>query len=286
VTLAAFSLILGSAFIHATWNLLAKRAGGGAAFVWGAAVAGALLYLPITAALGQFQQVQWTWLTVAFLVGSGVLQTLYFITLQRGYKVGDLSLVYPLARGTGPLFATLGAVLLLGERPTLLGLAGALLVIGGVFAISRTAAVASGSVRLSAVGYGLLTGLFIAGYTLWDKFAVSHLLLPPVLYDTFSVAIRALLLTPIGVRRWPEVVNLWQHHKWEMIGVGFLSEFAYILVLIAMQTTPVSYVAPMREISIVIATVMGAVLLKEGRLRQRLPAAAAILVGVVVLAFS
>lgn len=285
MTLAALSLILGSAFIHATWNLLAKRAGGGAAFVWSAAVAGALLYLPITAALGQFQQVHWTWLTVAFLVGSGVLQTLYFITLQRGYQAGDLSLVYPLARGTGPLFAMLGAILLLGERPTLAGLAGALLVIGGVFAISRTAA-AGGSVRLSVVGYGLLTGLFIAGYTLWDKVAVSHLLLPPVLYDTFSVAIRALLLIPVGVRRWPEVVSLWEHHKWEMIGVGFLSEFAYILVLIAMQTTPVSYVAPMREISIVIATVMGAVLLKEGRLRQRLPAAAAILIGVVVLAFS
>ena len=69
-----------------------------------------------------------------------MLQTLYFLTLQRGYKVGDLSVVYPLARGTGPLFSTLGAIFLLGERPTPLGLLGAGLIVAGVFVIARTGA--------------------------------------------------------------------------------------------------------------------------------------------------
>ena len=95
-----------------------------------------------------------------------------------------------------------------------------------------------------------------------------------------------LLLAPIGVRRWPEVRSLWRDHKWAIIGVGFLSEFAYILVLTALKTTPVIYVAPMREISILIGTVMGARLLAEGHLRQRLVAASAILLGVVAIAFS
>jgi len=285
MTLSAFVLILTAAFIHASWNLLAKRAGGGAPFVWAAAVAGTLLFLPISIALGTFQQVNWNGQTVVFLAGSGLLQTLYFITLQRGYKVGDLSLVYPVARGTGPLLATLGAIILLGERPAPLGVVGAGLVVAGVFAISATAPRTNAS-RQSAILYGLLTGMFIASYTLWDKVAVSALLLPPVLYDTISVAVRASLLTPIGVRHWPEVRTLWRDHKWEIVGVGCLSEFGYILVLTALKTTPVIYVAPMREISILIGTVMGARLLAEGHLRQRLIAASAILLGVVAIAFS
>lgn len=286
MTSLALGLILTAACLHASWNLLAKRAGGGAAFVWAAAIAGSAIWLPITILRGDFAKVQWTPIVLLFLLGSGVLQTLYFVTLQRGYKVGDLSLVYPLARGTGPLFATVGAVFLLGERPTLLGLTGAFLIIGGVFVIARSAAVTPGLSRRVAVGYGLLTGLFIAAYTLWDKVAVSQLHLPPVLYDTISVNIRAALLLPIGLRRWPQVVELWREHKGAVIGVGFLSELGYILVLVAMVTTPVIYTAPLREVSILIATVMGSVFLHEGHLRRRLPAAVAILSGVIALAFS
>lgn len=298
MTPLALGLILSAACIHASWNLLAKRAGGGAAFVWAAAAAGALIWLPITAARGEFQQVAWSPLVLLFLFGSGVLQTLYFLTLQHGYKVGDLSVVYPLARGTGPLFSTLGAILLLGERPTPVGLLGAGLIVGGVFVIARTAAstrvqardAVSGSARnldqRQAVAFGVLTGLFIASYTLWDKVAMSQLQLPPVLYDTISVAVRALLLLPVGLRLWPQVVTLWREHKTEIVGVGFFSELGYILVLVAMQTTPVIYTAPLREVSILIATVMGALLLHEGDLRRRLPGAAAILLGVITLALS
>jgi drug/metabolite transporter (DMT)-like permease len=285
VTTQALGLILTAACIHASWNLLAKRAGGGAAFVWAAALAGSVIWLPITVLRGEFSQVQWTPTVLLFLFGSGVLQTLYFVTLQRGYKVGDLSLIYPLARGTGPLCATLGAVFLLGEQPTVLGMAGALLIIGGVFVISSSAT-STGLNRRAAVGYGVLTGLFIASYTLWDKVAVSQLHLPPVLYDTISVSVRAALLIPIGVRNWPQVVKLWSEHKGAIVGVGFFSELGYILVLVAMQTTPVIYSAPLREVSILIATVMGALLLHEGNLRRRLPAAFAILAGVLALAFS
>jgi drug/metabolite transporter (DMT)-like permease len=297
VTPLALGLILSAACIHASWNLLAKRAGGGAAFVWAASVAGAVLWLPIVIARGEFQQVQWSPIVFLFLFGNGVLQTLYFLTLQHGYKVGDLSVVYPLARGTGPLFSTLGAILLLGERPTPLGLLGAGLIVAGVFIIARTAATTRSEVRTGsgslqvmdqrqAVVFGVLTGIFIASYTLWDKVAVSQLHLPPVLYDTVSVTMRAVLLLPVGLRLWPQVKELWRDHKGEIVGVGFFSELGYIMILVAMQTTPVIYTAPLREVSILIATVFGALLLHEGNLRRRLPAAAAILLGVITLALS
>jgi drug/metabolite transporter (DMT)-like permease len=301
VTPLALGLILTAACIHASWNLLAKRAGGGAAFVWAASVAGAAIWLPITIVRGEFQQVQWTPVVVLFVLGNGILQTIYFVTLQHGYKVGDLSVVYPLARGTGPLFSTLGAILLLGERPTPQGLVGSGLIVGGVFVIARTAATAGrgssagggaaagegGSLdQRQAVVFGVLTGLCIASYTLWDKVAVSQLHLPPVLYDTLSVCLRVLFLLPVGVRMWPQVKELWRVHKGPIVGVGFFSELGYIMVLVAMQTTPVIYTAPLREVSILIATLMGTLLLHEGNLRRRLPAAAAILLGVITLALS
>ncbi len=283
MTPTSLALVLAAAVIHASWNLLAKRIGGGAGFVWIVAVIATIVYTPINFALDTFSGMTWNATTLLFLLGSGVLQTLYFVTLQRGYKVGDLSLVYPLARGTGPLFATLGAILLLGERPTPLALAGAVLIVGGVFAMSFTGLRSGVSVRW-AVGYGLLTGLFIAGYTLWDKVAVSTLAIPPVLLDTATALVRSVLLLPLALHRWPEVTALWRGHARGLIAVAFLSSLSYILVLFVLQTTPVSYVAPLREVSILIGTVMGARLLAEGHLRSRLIAASAIVAGVIAIA--
>lgn len=275
--------MLAAAVIHASWNLLAKQIGGGASFVWLVALIATVIYVPINFALNTVADMAWNPTTVLFLVGSGVLQTLYFVTLQRGYKVGDLSLVYPLARGTGPLFATLGAILLLGERPTPLALAGAMLIVGGVFAMSFTG-IRGGVAMRAAVGYGLLTGVFIAGYTLWDKVAVGPLAIPPVLLDTATALVRVVLLLPLALRRWPEVTALWRGHARGLVAVAFLSSLSYILVLFVLQTTPVSYVAPLREVSILIGTVMGARLLAEGRLRSRLVAASAIVIGVIAIA--
>jgi len=283
LTPISLAIVLAAAVIHASWNLLAKQIGGGAGFVWLVAAVATVIYLPINFALDTFAHMTWNPTTVFFLLGSGVLQTLYFVTLQRGYKVGDLSLVYPLARGTGPLFATLGAILLLGERPSPLALAGAVLIVGGVFAMSFTGVRGGVAVR-AAVGYGLLTGVFIAGYTLWDKVAVGPLAIPPVLLDTATALVRVVLLLPLALRRWPEVTTLWRGHAGGLIAVAFLSSLSYILVLFVLQTTPVSYVAPLREVSILIGTVMGARLLAEGHLRSRLVAASAIVLGVIAIA--
>ena len=283
MTPISLALVLTAAVIHASWNLLAKRIGGGASFVWLVALIALTIYAPLNFALDTFAAMTWNATTLLFLLGSGVLQTLYFVTLQRGYKVGDLSLVYPLARGTGPLFATVGAILLLGERPTPLALAGAVLIVGGVFAMSFTGIRNGVNVR-GAVGYGLLTGVFIAGYTLWDKVAVSTLAIPPVLLDTATALVRVVLLLPVVLRRWPEVQTLWRGHTWGLIAVAFFSSLSYILVLFVLQTTPVSYVAPLREVSILIGTVMGARLLAEGHLHSRLAAASAIVIGVIAIA--
>jgi uncharacterized membrane protein len=221
-----------------------------------------------------------------FMFGSGVLHLGYFVFLQRGYAVGDLSLVYPLARGTGPLLATLAAIVLLGEKPGALALLGIGLITVGVFLL--TAEPGRAWTRKegwrTGVFYGLLTGAFIAAYTIWDKHAVSALLVPPLLQSWVTTVVTTGLLTPLALRRRGEALALWRAHKVEVFGVAVLSPLSYILVLTALVFTPVSYVAPAREVSILIGAAMGASLLAEGDARRRLIAAAAIVAGVVALA--
>lgn len=124
----------------------------------------------------------------------------------------------------------------------------------------------------------------IATYTLWDKNGVSVLAIPPLVYENFAAFARALLLSPIGLRNWERVKCEWRIHRTEILGVAFLSPLSYLLVLTAMITTPVSYVAPARELSILIGAFMGARFLSEVDVRRRLTAAGAIAAGVIALA--
>lgn len=286
MTSLALALILTAAFFHATWNLLAKRAGeGGVAFVWLFGILSATLYAPLALGVLVLERPQLGPTELLFLAGTAVLHMAYFLMLQQGYRVGDLSLVYPLARGTGPMLSTTFAILLFGERPSPLALAGAALVIGSIFVLtSGPRGFSVANARLPAL-FGILTGTIIASYTLWDKHAVSVLLIHPVLQDWCANFGRALFLTPIALRRWGDVRREWRIHRREAFGVAVLVPLAYILVLTAMRFTPVSYVAPAREISILIGAVLGTRFLAEGDAVRRVGAASAMVLGVMALAF-
>lgn len=280
----ALTLILIAAFVHATWNLLAKRAGGGVAFVWLFATLSVILYAPLAIAVIAFQRPHMGAIELLFILGSTIIHIGYFLLLQRGYRTGDLSLVYPLARGTGPLLATVAAIAFLGERPTAIALTGAVLVAIGIFGFIGDLRKLRNRNALQAIAYACLTGVLIAMYTLWDKYAVSVLLVPPLLYDWSSNLGRAGLLTPIALRQWAEVRWEWRTHRLEALGIALLSPLSYILVLIALVFSPVSYIAPTREISILIGTVMGTYFLREENVLRRLIAASGMVLGVVVLA--
>ena len=129
-----------------------------------------------------------------------------------------------------------------------------------------------------------MTGSFIAAYTLLDKFAVSNLSLPPILVDYGSNVGRTLLLLPLACRRWDQVKVEWRSKRRSILIVAVLIPISYILVLTAMAFTPVSYVAPAREISILIGTILGSRLLGEGHSGRRIAAGGAMVVGVVALA--
>lgn len=284
MTGSALVLILIAAFVHATWNYLAKRAKGGAVFVWLFSSGSVILYLPLVVGVLILLRPSLGPKEFMFGVGSAALHMGYFVLLQRGYSRGDLSLVYPLARATGPTLATLAAILFFGEQPTALALLGGGCIIVGVFFLTGgTAAARAHHVRHSLL-FGLITGVFIASYTLWDSYAVSTLLIPPLVLDYFANLGRAVLLTPYTIKRWPQVMDVWRNHRREVVGVAILSPLSYILILTALTFTPVSYVAPAREVSVLIVVVMGTRLLAEGRLTPRLFAASVIVIGMFILA--
>ena len=109
----------------------------------------------------------------------------------------------------------------------------------------------------TAIFYGVMTGVVISVYTVWDKYAVDRLAVPPLVLEAFSALGISLMLTPAAARRWAEVKKIWRDHKTEVIGVAVLAPLSYILILTAMSFTPLSYVAPCREVSILFAVGLG-----------------------------
>lgn len=275
--------MLGSACLHATWNLLAKRAKGGNGFLYLFTLLTLAVYGPAVLVYCLVARPEFTLAHLAFALGSAVLHVGYFVFLQRGYRVGDLSLVYPLARGSGPALAAVLAVVLLGERPGVQAVAGTIMVVLSVFVLTGGRDLWRPDRRIAVV-YGLLTGLFIGSYTVWDGYAVGVLAAAPLLFTYVGEAGRVVILAPWMARNRSEIVTAWREHRWEAIGVAVLSPLAYLMVLSAMRFTPVSLVAPTREVSILIGTVLGTRLLAEGDGRRRLLGAAGMVIGVALLA--
>jgi drug/metabolite transporter (DMT)-like permease len=287
MTVTAFALVLLAAFIHATWNLLAKRVSptsSGPAFVWLYGAISAVLYTPPAIWVLHQSHPPLDALRLGVIAGSALVHLAYFLVLQRGYRVGDLSVVYPLARGTGPLLSGIAAVALLGERPPIVAAGGALLVAASVFLFARAGATGRSGRRGRGITFGLVTGALIAVYTVWDKYAVATLLVAPIVMEWATSLARVVLLAPIAIAQWPTVRETWARHRAEAFGIGLLNPLSYLLVMIAMITTPVTYLAPLREVSILIGAVMGAHVLKEGDVRRRLLAATLMVLGVVALA--
>ncbi|MHB8575177.1 MAG: EamA family transporter [Dehalococcoidia bacterium] len=281
----SLALILIAAVFHATWNLFVKNSRDGVAFTWAFSVFALALYLPVTLGVALFTDAGLRASAFGYMAVSGMLQTAYFLLLTRAYRSGDLSLVYPVARGTGPLLATLGGVVLFGERPSIVAFGGVALIVGGVLVLALPARSRTVHVAGSTVAFAVATGVCIAGYTLWDKHAVASV--SPVVYNYGITTVIALLLTPVALgtaARRRTLVEELSCNRRSVAVVAALSPLTYILVLAALRLSPVSYIAPAREVSIVVGTLLGARLLKEEEVRRRFAGSVAIVAGVLALA--
>jgi len=286
----AVVLVLSAAVAHAAWNVIAHGVSRiGMPFLWLGAVASVVVWIGVVPLTGGLGRGDLAGFGVGVLV-SGLLHVAYMLVLQWGYRVGTLSTVYATARGTGPAISVVLAMLLLGERPHWLALVGVLLVLAGVVGVGlvdrRPSAERPRTGRRVDPGIvaGLLTGVAIAAYTLWDASVVRDVGVAPVAFMVGCTAVEVVLFgLALGPRR-REVLPVLRAHWGRVLAFGVLSPLSYILVLVAVGIAPVALVAPMREVSVVLVSVFGVVVLREGRAVARVGAAVVVLGGIALLA--
>ena len=291
MSLYALCLVLIAALLHATWNLVAKKAGGDSRFALLSGLMIVVLWGPVGLWVAWDAVPLWGLKEWALIVASGISHLIYFNVLLRGYAASDLTVVYPVARGTGPLISSFGALLLLGEHMSLAGLLGVLAVTGGVFLIAGGPSLwarAHDPVQrqrvMAGLGYGAATGCMIAIYTLIDGYSVKVVLISPLLIDYFGNLVRIPFMLPLALHNPQAFMQssraLWKH----ALVLAAISPLGYILVLYAARLAPLSHVAPAREVSMLFAALLGGRLLGEGERGTRIAGAACIAVGVVGLA--
>ncbi len=289
--LSALAMVIVAALLHASWNIVAKKTGGNRHFVLMGGLLLALFWAPAGLWLGWTEVPRWGWTQWTFIGLSGFTHLAYFKVLLKGYRVSDLTVVYPVARGTGPLISSVLAVAAMGEALTLHGAAGVLFVCGGVFivaggpALLRAAHDPAQRARVHAgLRWGAATGVLIAIYTVLDGYAVKRLLIGPILVDYFGNLVRLPFMLPTLMRDPQGFVDAWRRYKWHAVVLGLISPLAYILVLYAVKIAPVSHVAPAREVSMLFAALIGGKLLGERDRGQRVLGALLMAGGVVLLA--
>jgi drug/metabolite transporter (DMT)-like permease len=285
----ALALVLTAAFLHATWNYLTKKSQVKLIFIWWFLLISGVLYFPLCLYFWNRTPITssgWT-----CIIATSLLHALYFWFLGEAYEAGDLSIVYPLARGIGPFLVPFLAVGLIKEQLSLLGIVGIGLIILGVYVLHLTSfsrmsflqpflALGSRSSR-----WALGTGATIAFYSLVDKIGVSNVYPPVYVYLMFVGAF--VLLSPyVLVKKQVLLFEEWQKNKHIILAVGFLSLFTYLLVLFAMQMSKVSYIAALRESGILFSALYGTLWLQESHVNQKIAGAILIFWGVVFIGLS
>lgn len=292
MSLTALALVLTAAMVHATWNYFLKKANATRPFWWLVYIITAIITVPALfvydpEALRNITPVGW--LVIAL---SAPIHVIYGQVLQIGYKKSDYSIVYPTARGTGPLITVLSAVLILGDRPSFWGWIGIALILASIvlLAMPHKQDKQTQELRIRAgIFWGVLTGCFIAGYSFCDAWAVQQSTgLNPMTFYFPSIAVRALVFAPF----------IMMHANWKQESVEILttprlqkalavvtvgSPLAYLLVLYAMTMAPLAYVAPSREVGMMIGVVLGGLLLRERLSITRLSGVIGMTLGVILV---
>jgi len=287
MSLLSLSLVVLAAFIHATWNLLSKRAAdAGPTFVFAYNMFACIVYLPWMIWLLVYGELNWSLPVAACLVLSACIHLAYSLCLQRGYQVADLSVVYPIARGTGPLLSSVGAFIILREAPSTQGILGLLAVVAGIGLITTQGDLSAfrRPRGLDGVRWGTATGSLIAGYTVVDGYGVKLLGIHPVVLDWVTNLLRFFIMLPIVLSNLPRAKEKMKGYWWLAFWVGALSPLSYILVLSAVEMgAPLSLVAPAREMSMMVGALFGMLILGERVTAWRVTGCAILIGGVILL---
>jgi len=287
----AVALVLISAIAHASWNLIVRRSDKPELTNWMMATCGALLASPIAMYLfvtNTPDQAGWL-----FILGTVILHIAYFFTLGRAYKYGDLSLVYPIARGLGLVLIPVVGVTVLDESVSILAGFGIIAIFTGVVMVGSSSGTGfrawlkpRSMFADRGVLFALITGILIAAYSALDKRGVEYV--EPIFY-MFCLSLGGSVgVLPLIARSYASsefIIEIRTRWKIGLLG-GFCQFLAYTLVLSAFRLSPVSYIGPFRELAILFGVVLAVVVLKERVTRSRAAGAMAIGLGSLVVALA
>jgi len=279
------ALVLASTLVHVFANTAFKSSRHPTVFAWGMLAAAVILFSPLWA------YAHFNWIILGIVALSGLLDALYFLSMSRAYAKTDLSVAYPLARGTAPLLLSVWATVFLAERPSPAGFLGIGLIAAGLYTVNLTDAKdwrrPLRSLKEAGPRWALLAGLFISLYTALDKYGLSVTRLAPMAYTYQTLVWTVIWMTPgvLALHRWKEVWGEWRIHWPRLALAGVATLAAYGLVLIAVSRgAPVSYAGAVREFSVVLGAVVGWRFLGESRGIPRVLGASLVALGVAVIA--
>jgi drug/metabolite transporter (DMT)-like permease len=282
MSFVAIAFVLMAAVIHAGWNALAKRRPDVLTFFWALTVTALALYAMPFLVLARRHPPSWGGLP--FLLASSLAEIAYAVFLARAYARTDLSLAYPVARGTGVLLVPLLALPIFGDHPTAIAWLGIALIVLGVVWLHLPAI----RCAIARRGFGdvitlppLLTGVTIATYSLIDSAGVRRI--HPFVYLYLIYVLVAIVLAPYVLSRRRTALAGEVRQRWPVLAGGVAVFGTYCIVLAAFRLAPVSYVVPMREVSIVFGALLGVYLLGEPFGRTRIAACAIVAAGVIAI---
>jgi len=265
------ALIVIAAFVHVIPHATIKRAGDRDVFVWWMLLGNAVIYSPLL--LIQVPRTRVAW---GIIIASGVIETVYLLAISRAYALGNLSVVYPIARGSAPLFLLIASIAILAERPSAYGIAGIVLISIGIYG-----ALGGGLPSGAALGWSLLSGLMTATYTTVDKIGIAFV--QPLVYIYLVLVVTAVIYTPIVLRRRTRASAA---PGWRSVVIAAVTmPLAYALVLTAMRLgMPASYAGSLREMSVLVAAGIGVAFFGETITPVRIAGACSIAAGIALIA--
>jgi uncharacterized membrane protein len=272
----AFALIVISAFVHVIPHAAIKGADDRNTFVWWMLLGNAVLYSPLL--LIQVPRTRVAW---GIILVSGVIEAVYLFAISRAYSLGNLSVVYPIARGSAPLFLLVASIVFLAERPTAYGIAGILLIAVGIYA-----ALGGGLPSGATLRWSLLSGLMTATYTTVDKIGIQFV--QPLVYIYLVLVVTAVIYTPIvlmGKENDAGRIAGATQKRLRVVVAAIMMPLAYALVLTAMRLgMPASYAGSLREMSVIVASAVGIAFFGETMTPARIAGACSIAAGIALIA--
>jgi drug/metabolite transporter (DMT)-like permease len=273
-----FSAVLCAAAMHAGWNAIIKLNLEPLQAIVLISIGYPLLMLPFVGLYPLPEPEAWP-----YLIGSLAIHIVYYYALGEAYRTGDLSHVYPIARGTAPLLTAVGATFLLGEDLALFARAGIVALTLGILLLSLKGGRKGAAFDRRAVGFAVLCATSISAYTLVDGIG-ARIGREPYSYIIWLMILDGVMMLVFGLYRWGRPLLVHAPRTWAVIMAGSVMSLAsYAIALWAMSRAPIALVAALRETSVLFAAVIGVVFLREPLLPARLIAAGLVLTGVVLL---